>query len=86
MEVKILEEDKKKAVIEFDNLTIAAMIERELWNDSHVKIAGQKPRHPLVGKPVIVVETDGKEDPKTAVKEAINRLKKEIDKFKKAFK
>ena len=86
MELKILEETKKKAVIEFDNQTIAGMIERELWNDSHVKAAGQKQKHPLIGKPIIVVETDEKEDPKTAVKEAIKRIKKEIDKFRKALK
>ncbi|MEM4336460.1 MAG: RpoL/Rpb11 RNA polymerase subunit family protein [Candidatus Woesearchaeota archaeon] len=85
MEVKILEETKKKAVIEIDNQTIATLIERELWNDPHVKTAGQKLKHPLIGKPTLVIETDDKEDPKTAVKESIKRLKKEIEKFSKSF-
>jgi DNA-directed RNA polymerase subunit L len=86
MEVKILEETKKRAVIELDNQTIAGMIERELWNDSHVKAAGQKQKHPLIGKPTLFVETDEKENPKEAVKEAVGRIKKDIDKFKKTFK
>jgi len=86
MEVKILEETKKKAVIEIDNQTIATIIERELWNDSHIKAAGQRMKHPLTGKPTLLIETDGSEEPKTAVKEAIKRLKKELDKFKKSFK
>jgi len=86
MEVKFLEQTKKKAVIEIGNQTVATLIERELWNDSHVKAAGQKMKHPLVGKPTLVVETDGAEDPKAAVKEAIKRAKKEIEKFKKSFK
>ena len=86
MEVKIIEDTKKKAVIELDNQTIAGLIERELWNDDHVKVSGMKVKHPLVGKPTLVIETDGKEEAKTAVKEAIKRAKKELDNFKKNFK
>lgn len=86
MEANIIEDTKKKVVIELDNQTIAGLIERELWNDEHVKVSGLKAKHPLVGKPTLVVETDGKEDAKDAVKEAIKRAKKELDKFKKAFK
>lgn len=86
MEVKILEEDKKKIVIETDSQTIAGLIEKELWNDKSVKISGSKVKHPLIGKPTIVVETDGKEDAKKAVIEAAKRAKKDLDAFKKAFK
>jgi len=86
MEAKILEETKKKIVIELDNQTIAGLIERELWNDEHIRISGLKPKHPLIGKPTLVVETDGKEDAKKAVKEAIARAKNDLEKFRKAFK
>ena len=86
MEVKILEETKKKVIVELDNQTIAGLVERELWNDEHVKVSGLKAKHPLIGKPTLVVETDGKEDAKKAVKEAIARAKKDLEKFKKAFK
>ncbi len=86
MEVKILEDNKRKIVIELDSQTIASLIERELWNDDNVKTAGLKVKHPLIGKPNLVVETGTKEEAKTAVKEAIKRAKKDLDKFKKAFK
>ena len=85
MEAKIIEDTKKKITIELNSQTIAGLIERELWNDDHVKVSGLKVKHPLVGKPTLTVETDGKEDAKSAVKEAIKRAKKDLDKFKKAF-
>jgi DNA-directed RNA polymerase subunit L len=85
MEINILEEAKKKVVIELDNQTIAGLIERELWNDEHVKVSGLKAKHPLIGKPTLVVETDSREDAKKAVKEAIARAKKDLEKFRKAF-
>jgi len=86
MKAEILEESKKRIVIEFDNQTVAGLIERELWNDEHVKASGLKAKHPLIGKPTLVVETDSKEDAKTAVKEAVARAKKDLEKFRKAFK
>jgi len=86
MKAEILEESKKKIVIELDNQTIAGLVERELWNDEHVKASGLKAKHPLIGKPTLLVETDGKEDAKAAVKEAIARAKKDLEKFRKAFK
>ncbi len=86
MEIKILEETKTKLSLECDNATITALLKKELWNDEHVTVSGQKMRHPLIGKPHLHVETDGKIDPRTALKEAIKRSKKEIEKYKKAFK
>ncbi len=86
MELKILEENSKKIVVEIDNATIASVIEKELWNDAHVKISAQRARHPLIGKPVLVVETDGKEKAKDALIEAAKRIKKDAEKLKKLFK
>jgi len=86
MELKILEESNKRIVVEIDNTTIALALEKELWNDEHVKISAQKTKHPLVGNAVLVVETDGKENAKTAIVEAAKRLKKDADKLKKEIK
>ena len=55
---------------------MANALRKELWNDSHVKIAGYNIDHPLVGNPILVVETDGKEGPKKAISSAVERLKK----------
>ena len=48
-----------------------------------ISVSGLKVKHPLVGKPTLNVETDGKEDAKKAVQEAIKRAKKDLDTFKK---
>ena len=86
MEIKVLEESKNKLVIELEGEThtLANLLKKELWNDEHVKVSGYTVKHPLVGKPMLVVETDGKETPREALKAAAERLSKENDKFKKA--
>ncbi len=78
MEIKILEElkNKIKLEIEGENHTLVNALRKELWSDSHVTIAGYSVDHPLVGKPILIVETDGKEDPKKALNSAVERLKK----------
>lgn len=86
MEIKILEESEKRMVVEVDNTTVANLLEKELWNDSHVKISGQSINHPLVKKSVLIVETDGKESAKDAVEAAIKKIKKDVSQIKKAFK
>jgi len=87
MEVKILEEKKNRLTIEIkgESHAFCNALEKELWNDSHVKLAAYKIEHPLVGIPTMVVETDGKETPKKAFIEAAKRLSKEVDKFKSVF-
>ncbi|MBW2982178.1 DNA-directed RNA polymerase subunit L [Candidatus Woesearchaeota archaeon] len=87
MEVKILSEKKNRLVIEIKNEghAFCNALKKELWNDSHVKVAAYKIEHPLVGIPTLIVETDGKETPKKALTEAAKRLGKEADKFKTAF-
>ena len=78
MEIKILEESKGsiKIEVEGEDHTLANALRNELWNDSHVIIAGYNIDHPLIGNPVIIVETDGKEEPKKALQAAVERLKK----------
>ena len=69
MEINIVEDKKNKIVFEIDNLghTFCNALKKELWNDSHVKVATYSIKHPLVSKPKIVVETDGSESPKNAL-------------------
>ncbi len=78
MEIKVLEADKKSIKIELEgeDHTLANALRRELWEDTHVKIAGYNVDHPLIGSPILIVETDGKEDPKKALSSAVGRLKK----------
>ncbi|MBN1645390.1 DNA-directed RNA polymerase subunit L [Candidatus Woesearchaeota archaeon] len=83
MEIKILEEKKGRLVFEIkgESHTLCRALQKELWNDSHVKAAGYNIDHPLVGVPKFVLETDGA-DPRKTVSAAIKRLQKHAIKFK----
>ena len=78
MEVKILEQGKDFVKVELvgEDHTLANALKDELNNDSHVTVSGYKRDHPLVGNPILVVKTDGKEDPIKAISACIVRLKK----------
>jgi DNA-directed RNA polymerase subunit L len=87
MEIKILEDKKNKLIFESQDLghTFCNVLKKELWKDSHVKVATYSIMHPLVSKPKMIVETDGSETPKNALLSAIQRLKRVSEKFKKEF-
>ena len=87
MEIKVLEEKKGKMVFELSEAshTICNILKKELWNDKHIKNVGYTIRHPLVGKPEFLVETDG-EDPRKVVANSCQKINKEMDKFSKEFK
>ncbi|RMD58353.1 DNA-directed RNA polymerase subunit L [Candidatus Woesearchaeota archaeon] len=77
MEVKFVEEGKNRIVFELfgEGHTLSNLLRKELWQDSHVKVATYAIEHPLVEKPHFIVETDGA-DPKKTVISAISRLRK----------
>jgi len=83
LNVKILEEKKNKIQfeIEGETHTLSAALTKELWTDEHVKAAGYKLEHPLLGKPTFVVETEG-EDARKAVSAAVQRLAKQSEKLR----
>jgi len=78
MEIKVLEDKKKRFVFELigEDHTICNALRDELWSDKAVEVSAYNISHPLVGIPKFIVETDGKKEPKKAVKDAISRLKK----------
>jgi len=83
MELNILEEKKNRLVFELkgEGHTLSNALRKELWNDSHVKIATYTIEHPSIELPRFVVETDGV-DPKKALADAVKRLQKTLDKVK----
>jgi len=87
MEINVLEEKKGKMVFELIGAshTLCNVLKKELWKDKHVKNTGYVIKHPLVGKPEFMVETDG-EDPRKVVTSACQKLGKEFDKFAADFK
>ncbi|MBU0628419.1 MAG: DNA-directed RNA polymerase subunit L [Nanoarchaeota archaeon] len=79
MEIKIVEEKGNRLEFEIDeNTGFLNALKKELLNDDNVKVATYFVKHPLVGKPKMIVEAD---DPRKALNAAANRLKKLNDKF-----
>lgn len=87
MEIKVIKEEKNKIIfeIEGEDHTLANALRKELWNDKKVKAAGYQIEHPLIGMPKMIVETSSG-SPKTAVKDAADRLKKLNAKLKEEIK
>ncbi len=83
MEVKIIEEKKNRIVLEIEGVGhgFCNALVKELYNDKDTKSAGYHIDHPLVGVPKFIVES--KSDARKAVMNAIKRLKKVTDSFKK---
>ena len=83
MELQLV--NKEKDLIEVKVLgethTICNLLRDELWNVSDISFASYNLRHPLVGSPVIVVKTK-KGDPKKALFEAIDSIKKKSKELK----
>ena len=86
MEINVLEDKKNRIVLEIKGMQhgILNTLKNELHDDKHVKIATYSLRHPLIGIPKMVLETDGA-DPRDVLAKAADKLKKINDNFKKDF-
>lgn len=84
MELNILKDEKDKLILEIDdsNATMAAAVKNELWKDQKIKATAFNRKHPLVGKPQLIVEGS---NPKELLKEAAKRVQKELSQFEKDF-
>ena len=87
MEIAILEESKDVLKIKIigETHTIPNELRKELWNDSHVTVSGYSLEHPLIGSPVLILETDGKEDARKSLSGAIERIKKRNKELRESF-
>lgn len=84
MEIKVLKNEKDYLEIELDNLTIAELLRKQLWNDSAVEVAAWKREHPSKN-PVLVIKTKDK-SAKKALQDCIAKLQKINDKILEEFK
>lgn len=84
MELKILEESKKKMVFELagETNTFCNALKEALWKVKGVELAACRIEHPLKGIPKFNVETKGIE-PREALKKAVAELKKTFKEFQK---
>ena len=83
MEIKILKEEKNKIEFEIigEDHTLCNVIRNELWNQDNVEISAYNIKHPLISNPIMLVETS-KGDPKNAIFNSVNSLKKQIKELK----
>jgi DNA-directed RNA polymerase subunit L len=82
MQINVLEEKKGRLVFEISGVshTLCNALKKELWSHKSIKNAGYTIRHPLIGKPEFIVETDG-EDPRKVVAQSCEKVKKDLDKL-----
>ena len=82
MNVSIVEEKKNKLLVQVEgmNQTLPNIIRGALWQDEDVKNAGYHVTHPLVGHPIIILETKTKE-PRKVFETAIKGLVKDFEKI-----
>ncbi|MFQ5474306.1 MAG: RpoL/Rpb11 RNA polymerase subunit family protein [Candidatus Nanoarchaeia archaeon] len=87
MEVRILEEKKNRMVVELkgEGHGYCNALKKALWRVKGVTVSGYNLEHPLISHPKVVIETDGKKDPKEALIEATKIIDKDCAAFQKAF-
>lgn len=85
MELVVLQQENNKLVLEVrgEGHSLCNAIKEELWNDKNVVAAAYKLDHPLISKPHLIVETNGKITPKKAIVDAAKRLLSQSEKLKK---
>ncbi len=86
MKIEFLKNEKNKIELKIigEDHTLCNILRRELWNDNDVDVAAYTIDHPLVSDPIMLVETK-KSDPKKALLNAADSLKKQIEELKKSF-
>lgn len=88
MELNIIEETPKRLVFEIkgESHTFCNSLKNELWKNAHVKIASYLIKHPLIGIPKFILETDGNIKPRKALLDASEALKRDTEKLRAQFK
>ncbi len=87
MEIKILATEENMLEIEIlgEDHTFCNSLKTELFEDENVVSSAYVIERPLLSNPKIYVITDGKKDPKQALKEAAERLRQKFQTFRKEF-
>jgi len=84
MEFDIIHESKEEIEVKFGSLTIAELLRVYLNQDDNVSFVAWKREHPT-HSPILKVKSKGK-DVKKLIRDAVDEITKELDKFKTDFK
>lgn len=87
MELKVLKEENNmlQAEVVGETATFLNLLKDVLYEDKRVKSAAFVVKHPLIGNPQIIVQTESG-SPKTALKTAAEKIEKLADEFEEKFK
>lgn len=87
MELKVVEKDEKKMILEVkgETVTLTNLLKSELWNDKAVSEAAQIKKHPYLDEPKVFVKVS-RGDPKTALEKAADRIAEQAKEFREEFK
>jgi DNA-directed RNA polymerase subunit L len=88
MEIKVIEQTKKKMIFELIGVdhTFCNILKEELNKDDNVKTATYTIAHPLVRVPKFIVETKGDKEPTDVLKSAAKKIGKLNEDFLSNFK
>jgi len=80
MEIEVLKDEKNKFEFKLkaEQHTLLNLLSKELFNDKGIEFAGYRIEHPLIDEAIVSVS--GK-NPKKAIKDAIERIQKQVDDF-----
>jgi len=87
MNVKVLEKgpNELRVEIEGEGHTFCNLLQKVLFEDETIEMAGYDIHHPLVSNPIIFVRTKGKRHPETALREAAEKIKTRSREFRSSF-
>ncbi len=83
MKAELVKDESKELILEFDenDTTIPELLAGRLANEDGVEFAGVAQDHPEVGKPRLVIKTEGKRAI-TVLSKAIEEIDGELDDLK----
>lgn len=83
----MLVDEEKKILFELkgESHGFCNLLKEKLKEDKDVKITSYRVKHPLIGVPELLIETNGKKSPQKALEEAIKRTKQQVKDFNKTF-
>ena len=87
MQVKVLEKkpNELRMEIEGEDHSFCNVLQRTLLEDETIEMAGYNIPHPLVSNPIVYLRTKGQRRPETALKNAVEKIRKRNKEFRETF-
>jgi len=87
MRVKVLEKKSNELEIEIEgeDHSFCNALQKTLLEDDTIEMAGYNISHPLVSNPIVYVRTKGQRKPETALRNAVEKIRKRNKEFRETF-